>query len=140
MKGAGRKVLPAPLRTRGHGHPSSAFWPVPQRQVLVVWLRERQTRYHLFVRCRRWTPEIRQLWQDIERSCGPRAPSVRFVFRDTRATTAVLDFLGDTGVGKMPGLALFGFQGEESDLEEIELVASEEGSESDNEENGPGPP
>ena len=46
----------------------------------------------------------------------------------------------DTRVGKMPGLALFGFQGEESDLEEIELVASEEGSESDNEENGPGPP
>ena len=28
----------------------------------------------------------------------------------------------------MPGLALFGFQGQESDLEEIELVAPEEGS------------
>ena len=28
----------------------------------------------------------------------------------------------------MPGLALFGFQGEESDLEEIELVAQDEGS------------
>ena len=40
----------------------------------------------------------------------------------------------------MPGLALFGFQGEESDLEDIELVASEEGAGSDNEEDGPGPP
>ena len=40
----------------------------------------------------------------------------------------------------MPGLALFGFQGQESDLEEIELVAPEEGSDSNNEEDGPGPP
>ena len=40
----------------------------------------------------------------------------------------------------MPGLALYGFQGEESELEEIELVASEEGSDSDNEEGGLGPP
>ena len=36
----------------------------------------------------------------------------------------------------MPGLALFGFRGEESELEEIELVAQEEGSGSDNEEDG----
>ena len=43
-------------------------------------------------------------------------------------------------VWRMPGLALFGFQGEEAELEEIELVASEEGSGSDNEEDGPGPP
>ena len=40
----------------------------------------------------------------------------------------------------MPGLALYGFQGDESELEDIELVASEEGSDSDNEEDGPGPP
>ena len=39
-----------------------------------------------------------------------------------------------------PGLALFGFQGEEPELEETELVAQEEGSGSDNEEGGPGPP
>ena len=32
---------------------------------------ERQTRHHLFIRCRRWAPEIRQLWQDVERDCGP---------------------------------------------------------------------
>ena len=40
----------------------------------------------------------------------------------------------------MPGSALFGFQGEESELEETELVAPEEGSGSDNEEDWPGPP
>ena len=101
---------------------------------------ERQTRYHLFVRCRRWSPEIRRLWQNIERDCGPRAPSIRFLFRDTGATAAVLEFLRDTRVGKMPGLALYGFQGEEADLGEIELVASEEGSDTEGEEDGPGPP
>ena len=40
----------------------------------------------------------------------------------------------------MPGLALYGFQGEEADLEEIELVASEEESDAEGEEGGPGPP
>ena len=70
----------------------------------------------------------------------PRAPSVRLLFRDARATQAVLGFLIDTKVGRMPGFALFGFHGEESELEEIELVAQEEGSSSDNEEGGPGPP
>ena len=29
---------------------------------------ERQTRRHLFIRCRRWTPEIRRLWQRVERN------------------------------------------------------------------------
>ena len=40
----------------------------------------------------------------------------------------------------MPGLALLGFHGGESELEEIELVAQGEGPGSDNEEDGPGPP
>ena len=40
----------------------------------------------------------------------------------------------------MPGLAMFGFQADESELEEIELVPQVEGSGSDNEEDGPGPP
>ena len=70
----------------------------------------------------------------------PPGPSVRFLFGDTGATAAVLDFLRDTRVGRMPGLAMDGFQGEESDLEEIELVASEAGSDSDNEEDGPARP
>ena len=49
-------------------------------------------------------------------------------------------FLRDTRVGRMPGLALFGVQEGESELEEIELVAQEEGSGSESEEDGPGPP
>ena len=40
----------------------------------------------------------------------------------------------------MPELALFGGQEEESALEEIELVAQEEGPGSESEEDGPGPP
>ena len=39
---------------------------------------ERQSRYHLFIRFRRWAPEIRRLWQRAERNCeweSPRAPS-----------------------------------------------------------------
>ena len=84
------------------------------------------------------------MWQRVERDCeweSPRAPSVRLLFRDARATPAVLEFLSDTRVGRMPGLALFGVQEEESGLEEIELVAQgEEAPGSDNEEDGPGPP
>ena len=40
----------------------------------------------------------------------------------------------------MPGLAMFGFQGRESELEEIELVLPEERPGSESEEDGPGPP
>ena len=67
-------------------------------------------------------------------------PSVRLLFRDPRATPAVLEFLEATRVGKMPGLALFGVQEEESELGEIALFDRGEGSGSDNEEDGPGPP
>ena len=38
---------------------------------------ERQTRYHLFVMCRRWAPEIRRFWQRATADCGwpeSRAP------------------------------------------------------------------
>ena len=30
---------------------------------------ERQTRFHIFVRCRRWEPEIKRLWKRVERDC-----------------------------------------------------------------------
>ena len=30
---------------------------------------ERQTRHHLFVKCRRWLPEIRWLWRRVEADC-----------------------------------------------------------------------
>ena len=58
-----------------------------------------------------------------ERDCeweSRRAPSGRLLFRDERATPAVLGFLEMTRVGKMPGLAHRGVE-EESDLEEIEM-------------------
>ena len=48
------------------------------------------------------------------------------LFRGVRATPAVLEFLGDTRVGGMPGLALFGVQEEEPDLEEVVLWSEDE--------------
>ena len=84
------------------------------------------------------------MWQRVERDCeweSPRAPSVRLLFRDGRPTPAVLEFLEDTRVGRMPGLALFGVQEEESDLEEIVLWSEDEkGPGSENEEGEPDPP
>ena len=59
-------------------------------------------------------------------------PSVRLLFRDERATPAFLEFLEDTKVGRMPGLALMGVVEVggvevESDLEEIVLRPEEVG-------------
>ena len=77
---------------------------------------------------------------------GPRAPSVRLLFKDARATPALLESLEDTRVGRMPGRVLVGGPdlGEE-EMEEVELWAPEEEegtdiSESSKEEDGPGPP
>ena len=91
---------------------------------------ERQSQYHLFVKCRRWGPEIRRLWKRVERDCewgGSRVPSVHFLFRDARATPAVLDFLEDTRVGKMPSRVLLagGPDVEEEGMEEVALWAPE---------------
>ena len=105
---------------------------------------ERQSRQHLFIKCWRWTPGIQRLWGRVKKGCereSPRAPSVRLLFRDERATPAMLEFLEETRVGKMLGLALMGLAEEESDLDEIELWPEvEEGSDEDGEESGPGPP
>ena len=104
---------------------------------------ERQSRHHLFTRCRRWTPEIKRMWQRVERDCEretSRTPSVRLLFRDERATPAFLELLEDTKVGKMLGLALFGVQEEESEVGELVLWSEdEEGPGNENEEGGPGP-
>ena len=86
------------------------------------------------------------MWQRVEKDCeweSPRAPSVRPLFRDERATPALLEFLGGTRVGKMPSLGLMGVVEEGSELEEIVLWPADEegsGSGSENEEAGPGPP
>ena len=108
---------------------------------------ERQTRFHLFVKCRRWEPEIRRLWQRIRAECGRGgAPSVRWLFGDERNVPAILDFLRETRVGKMPGRILLagGLDLEEEDLDclSLQVQEEEEGTEisSSEEEDGPGPP
>ena len=69
---------------------------------------------------------------------GPRAPAVRRLFRP-EATEAVLDFLRDTSVGRLPRLAQFGIM-EQGSSGDLELWAESEGEESEGEEGGPGPP
>ena len=55
---------------------------------------ERQTRYHLLVKCKRWEPEIRRLWQRVRLDYEwGGAPSVRFLFGNERAIPSVLEFL-----------------------------------------------
>ena len=63
------------------------------------------------------------MWQRVEKDCeweSPRAPAVRLLFRDEQAAPALLEFLEDTRVGQMFGLALLGVTEEES-LEDIVL-------------------
>ena len=77
---------------------------------------------------------------------GVRAPSVCRLFGDERAVPAILEFLEDTKVGKMPGRILMagGPDLEEEELEVLFLQAlgEEEGTglSSSEEEDGPGPP
>ena len=107
----------------------------------------RQTRYHLFVKCRRWGPEIRKMWQRIRIDCEwGGAPSIRFLFGNERAMPSILEFLEKTRVGKTPGRVLLagGPDLEEEDLDILLLrVGGEEGMSevsSSEEEDGPGPP
>ena len=99
---------------------------------------QRQSRFHLFFRCRRWRAEIDEMWQKVQISTkgGPRISSVRGLFHDARATPAVLDFLRKTKVGKMPGLEVYGIQ--EGELgQDMELWAEgEETAEEDFEREG----
>ena len=106
-------------------------------------------RHHLFIKYQRWTPEIRRLWWEVEADCegDPQGPSVCLLFRDARATPALLEFLGDTRVGRMLGQTPLagGLVEGESELEEIKMwpqAAEEEAgdSEESEEEDGPGPP
>ena len=101
------------------------------------------------MKCQRWIPEIRRLWQRVEADCErgtPRAPSVCLLFQNARATPAPLEFLKGTRVGRMSGQILLagGDVEGESGLEGIELgLQEEEGakdSEESEEEGGPGPP
>ena len=83
------------------------------------------------------------MWERVEKDCGwetRRAPSVRLLFGDERATPALLEFLGDTRVGQMPGLALFGAERVEERLDEVELWPQAGGDRKPGEDDGPGPP
>ena len=106
----------------------------------------RQTRYHLFVKCRRWRPEIKELWQKVRAETGEGgAPSVRKLFGG-KNTKAILGFLEKTRVGKMPGRVLLagGPDLEEEELEGFSLLVSEEdvetGCSSSEDEDGKDPP
>ena len=108
---------------------------------------ERQSRFHLFVKCRRWTPEIKRLWQKVRIETGwSGAPSIRRLFGDERNVKAILEFLESTKVGKMPSRILLagGPDLEEEDLEGFSLLVSEEEAETEistsEDEGGPGPP
>ena len=92
-------------------------------------------------------PRDQGLWQRVEADCewlGPRAPTVRALFGNPRATPALLEFLDNTRVGRMPSQIQLRGGGErnEEDLEVVELEAPEEddGMEESEEEDGPGPP
>ena len=106
-----------------------------------------QTRHHFFVVCRRWSPEIKKLWQRVCLETGHGgAPSIRKLFGDERNVKAILEFLEKTKVGKMPSRTLLmgGPDLEEEDLSSVSLRVSWEEVEtevsSSGDEDGPGPP
>ena len=109
---------------------------------------EKQSRHHLLVKCRRWGPEIRKMWQRAKAESGwGGAPSVRRLFRDEKNVKAILEFLKGTKVGKMPSRVLLagGPDSEEEDMDTVSLqVLEETEAETDisasEEEDGPGPP
>lgn len=74
---------------------------------------ERQSSFHLIVRCIAWDSQARKMWvrigkaYGIGKACGwkhPRAPSAKKTFEDKRATEAVLTYLRDTRAGYMVSL------------------------------------
>ena len=70
---------------------------------------QRQTRFHLVVRCPTLGGQQRVLWKRVEELCDweePRAQEVRLLFDDLRAAPAVLTFLRDTRVGRIVPQAL----------------------------------
>ena len=88
--GKARKELAGRFYQLLSGHAATAVRPrrwgqVPSDKCWWCGSGERQTRHHLFIRCRRWTPEIKRMWQKDERDCeweSPRASSARLLFRD----------------------------------------------------------
>ena len=135
---SGHAAVAEHLRRVNQAHSDLCFW---------CGSGERQTRYHLFVKCKRCGTEIRKLWQRVRLDCEwSGAPSMRFLFGNEKAVPAILEFLEGTRVGEMPGRILLagGLDLEEEELDTISLQAREVeestvGSSSE-EEDGPDPP
>jgi len=70
---------------------------------------KRQTRDHLIKECGRWKTEINVLWTTIGKKLGwkhHRNKKISKVFRQEKATGAILQFLRDTDIGKIKNGAL----------------------------------
>jgi ribonuclease HI len=64
---------------------------------------ERQTRHHLFTKCRAFMPQIRQLWKEVGSTLGwkhPKGRRISYLFGCEKVTEPVLKFLRETNVGK----------------------------------------
>ena len=88
---------------------------------------ERQSRHHLFVKCRAWEAQIEELWKDVGKACEwkhPRAPTVRLLFRDERASPAVLRSCGTQRSEGWPRYPPGGKRASEG-LDEIDLWPEE---------------
>ena len=73
---------------------------------------------------RAWAAQVKKLWRSVGKVCEwkhPRAPSVRLLFQDERATPAVLTFLRETKVGRVVILAPLLEAEEWGELEEMAL-------------------
>src|SRR6266705_6546840 len=95
---------------------------------------KRQTRHYLFTECKAWAPQIRKLWRRVGKDCHwehPRTPAMKWLWSE-KATGAVLAFLEDTQVGCRVS--------SERARAMVDEPRDEEGSESEGEEGGPGPP
>ena len=118
----------------------------PQDRCWFCSTSEKQTRFHLFVKCRRWEPEIRKLWQRARLDSGWAELHLCAVFGDERNVPAILEFLEETKVGKVPGRILLlegpDLEGEDPECLSLRVQEEEEETEvsSSEEEDGPGPP
>ena len=60
----------------------------------------RQSRHHLFMECRAWAPQIRELWRRVGKDCGwehPRVAVLRWLWKDD--AVGAVGFLESTRVG-----------------------------------------
>jgi hypothetical protein len=69
----------------------------------------RQTREHLFKECSAWKTQINNLWRQAGRKLGWRRPKmikVSRLLREEKVIPDILQFLRDTGVGKVKRVAV----------------------------------